>query len=413
MISHETLINKLTRITDWLSDSVGGRIAVAFNDCVEQLTPFLLVAGIFNLLLALPVPGWQALISSFSSFFVLGIDAVFSSFWVMFAVLLAIRLANALDLSLYRVSSLSMFSCYLLGSSFNLQSLEYSFDGLNSESCVLIIAAVLITVLCIKLEKDLTERLTVSRLISRIISYALWFGFPVLLLLNLMFGFLPLIEFFYSVQNMLAGLINCLPFLIIILLIELLFAFEGIGIRSVFHGIAAPILVFCLGQNALAAANSMPVPYIYTEGFALFGFRLGGAGGIVVGLRLAIRLVKSKALLEQKEIIKETKGKISEFYLYGIPLCQNPVFACSFIVLPVLLEAASFILIQAGLISPVIALAKWNLLPGVSAFIMTGGDWRAVIWQLLEVGILFIGYLIPLKIWDRKLLKEESMEESE
>lgn len=412
MISHETLINKLTWVTDWLSDSVGGRIAVAFNDCVEQLTPFLLVAGIFNLLLALPVPGWQSLISSFSSFFVLGIDAVFSSFWVMFAVLLAIRLANALDLSLYRVSSLSMLSCYLLGSSFNLQSLEYSFDGLISESCVLTIAAVPITVLCIKLERDLMERLNVNRLISRIISYALWFGFPILLLLNLMFGFLPLTEFFYSVQNMLADLINCLPFLIIILLIELLFAFEGIGIRSVFHGIAAPILVFCLGQNALAAANSMPVPYIYTEGFALFGCYLGGAGGII-GLRLAIRLVKSKALLEQKEIIKETKGKISEFYLYGIPVCQNPVFACSFIVLPVLLEAASFILIRCGLIAPVIALAKWNLLPGVSAFIMTGGDWRAVIWQLLEVGILFIGYLIPLKIWDRKLLKEESMEESE
>lgn len=411
MITHETLINKLTQVTDYLSASVPGRIAVAFNDCVEQLTPFLLIPGIFNLLLALPFPGWQSLISSFSSFFVLGIDAVFSSFWVMFAVLLAIRLAKALDLSLYRVSSLSIFSWYLLGSSFNQQTLEYRFDGLNSESCILIIAAVLITVLCIKLENDLTERVSVNHVLKRMISYALWFGFPIILLLNLMFGFLPLTVFFYSVQNSLANLLNCLPLLVIILLIELLFAFEGIGIRSVIHGIAAPILVFCLGQNALAAANSLPVPYIYTEGFALYGCYLGGAGGII-GFRLAIHFVKSQSLLEQKEIIKETKGKISEFYLYGIPICQNPVFACSFIALPVLLEAISFLLIQAGIISPVIALAKWNLLPGLSAFIMTGGDWRAVVWQLFEVGILFIGYLIPLKIWDKKLLKREKMEES-
>ncbi|GAB5055991.1 hypothetical protein COSHB9_03780 [Companilactobacillus alimentarius] len=60
----------------------------------------------------------------------------------------------------------------------------------------------------------------------------------------------------------------------------------------------------------------------------------------------------------------------------------------------------------------IVAQVPWTTPTIISGFLMTGGDWRAAVWQLIELIIAVAAYYPFFRVLDRQELKTEQAEES-
>src|SRR5699024_11762128 len=82
---------------------------------------------------------------------------------------------------------------------------------------------------------------------------------------------------------------------------------------------------------------------------------------------------------------------ISEPLMFGIPVVFNPLLAIPLILVPSITITIAYIATNIGLISKTAAMIPWTTPPIISGFLATGGDWRAVILQIL---LIILGTLI-------------------
>jgi PTS system cellobiose-specific IIC component len=54
----------------------------------------------------------------------------------------------------------------------------------------------------------------------------------------------------------------------------------------------------------------------------------------------------------------------------------------------------------AGFIAPCVVQVHWTTPPVLSAFLATGGDWRAAVWQVIEIVIAMAIYLPFIKVFE-------------
>lgn len=409
----EKISNTFENLTALVGDSFIGEFGYLLDDAVKVITPFLLIAGILSLITNLPFEFWQNLISPVSKEIRTIIILVFEVIGILFGVILTSLYAEKKDISKNQALILSVFSILILCASFELESQDRKtfLDGSHA-----ILFSMLIVPLCIKsieLERKYADKLNGMGVAGKGLRYLIWFFVPALVLILQLNPYVDLSVRITNLFMVLINLLNWLPFFLLITFIYILSYYAGTAVfGTVLHGWMAPLLFFCLSANAMsAAAGDAVIPFINAEGFIQYGCLLGGPGGLI-GMRIlmkTMRKFKSSVLLEQKQVLKDAgKKPFSEFYLYGIPVCQNPFYLITFAIVPVVLEGITFVLIQNGMISPIIGLAKWDLLPGLSGFLISGGDWRNVVWQLAEVLILVIAYWIPTKIYDLKMAKSEN-----
>ena len=72
-----------------------------------------------------------------------------------------------------------------------------------------------------------------------------------------------------------------------------------------------------------------------------------------------------------------------------------------FVLLPDLFIGITYGLTCAGIISPCIAQVPWTMPPVINALLATGFDWRAGVWQALEIVIGMAVYLPFMKISEK------------
>lgn len=60
----------------------------------------------------------------------------------------------------------------------------------------------------------------------------------------------------------------------------------------------------------------------------------------------------------------------------------------------------------------IVAQVPWTTPTVISGFLMTGGDWRASLWQLIELIVSVAAYYPFFKVLDRQELKVEQAEEA-
>ena len=63
--------------------------------------------------------------------------------------------------------------------------------------------------------------------------------------------------------------------------------------------------------------------------------------------------------------------------------------------------------IKLHIVSPILAQMPWPSPIGIGAFIGTGGDFRAALLALFNGVLAFLIYLPFIRVYDKKLLKEE------
>ncbi|WP_163101483.1 PTS sugar transporter subunit IIC [Peribacillus alkalitolerans] len=196
--------------------------------------------------------------------------------------------------------------------------------------------------------------------------------------------------------------------LIPVFLITFFWAF-GIHGVSVVGTVARPVWEVYLAKNAEAVAGgAASMPHIAPEPFYQWFIWIGGSGA-TLGLVLAMLLFARSQYLKTLSRTSFVPGlfNINEPIIFGTPIVLNPILIIPFVAVPLIIATISYIATATGLVTPTYILAPWTLPGPIGAYLATGGDWRAVVLNIVNIAISFMVYLPFMKIYDKKMVQME------
>ncbi len=188
----------------------------------------------------------------------------------------------------------------------------------------------------------------------------------------------------------------------------------GIHHSVIYSSILEPLLIINITQNIAAYSAGRAIPNIINVSqVAAFGL-IGGSGSTLC-LLIATFLFSRNKVSRNVAKLSVAPGifNINEPVIFGYPIVYNISLIFPFIVVPALGVFVSYFATVMGWMNPCVTLVPWTTPVGISAFLATAGDWRAVVIQLL---ILVAGVLIYtpfVKINDRVAEKELEQQAAE
>ena len=213
----------------------------------------------------------------------------------------------------------------------------------------------------------------------------------------------------------LKGIMNAGPWAVIAIytLANLLFC-VGIHQSTISGATVEPILTMLIVDNmATYAAGGAISSDHYMNMQIINSFALMGGSGCTLMLLLDTFLFsKSKtSKTVAKMAILPGFFNINEPVIYGYPIVFNLPLMIPFVLIPDLFIGITYGLTCAGIIDPCIAQVPWTTPPVLSALLATGFDWRAAVWQVLEIAIGMAIYLPFMKISERSAVKQAELAE--
>ncbi|MGL5478987.1 MAG: PTS sugar transporter subunit IIC, partial [Clostridium sp.] len=174
---------------------------------------------------------------------------------------------------------------------------------------------------------------------------------------------------------------------------NLLWAF-GIHGSSILSPITSPTLLAAIQENMDAFNAGLAVPNIVTEPF-INSYSLIGGGGCMLSLVIAIFIASKRS--DHREIGKlaalPSVFNISEPIMFGLPVVLNPIFILPVVLVPALNLIIAYYVTALGFVSKTVALVPWTTPPVMSAFLATGGDYRAAILSIILLVLSVIIYI--------------------
>lgn len=201
--------------------------------------------------------------------------------------------------------------------------------------------------------------------------------------------------------------------LICVLLLQLLW-FVGIhGGSFTVWGVCYPLLMTNIAENTAAAAAGQPLPHVFTEPFVFTWVMIGGVG---CTLPLIVIWFRSRSAT-LREVARLSAGcgifNINEPVIFGAPIAFNPIMFVPFMLSGVFGAMYAYTLTRLGWITASYISTPWTTPLLVNPYLSTGGDWRAVIAQAILLVILFFIWYPFAKIWERRMIEQESTGEIE
>ena len=187
----------------------------------------------------------------------------------------------------------------------------------------------------------------------------------------------------------------------------------GIHGASIVGSLARPVWLILLEQNATALAAGDAMPNIAPEPFYQWFIWIGGAG-CTIGLAILMAFKSKSAYAKNlgKTAFLPACFNINEPIIFGAPIVLNPTLMIPFIISPFVCAIVAYICTAAGLVSRVSVNAPWTLPGPIGAYLATGGDWRAIVLNVVLIVISVLIYYPFFKMWDAELLAEEEKKDA-
>lgn len=200
-------------------------------------------------------------------------------------------------------------------------------------------------------------------------------------------------------------------FLLITSIANLFFGF-GIHQAVISGSLLDPFLIQNMQENMAAYANKEEIPHIINMAFKDTFAVMGGSGN-TIALLIAIFIFSRRK--DYKDFAKLSVApaifNISEPIIFGLPIVFNLSLIIPFVLAPIFSLTVAYFATAVGLINHVVVQIPWTTPPVISAFLATGGDWKAAVLQILIIiGCVFI-YLPFLRI-DEKVTAKMGKEEA-
>lgn len=218
--------------------------------------------------------------------------------------------------------------------------------------------------------------------------------------------------FIAKIIDPLISVADTLPSVLILIFFVTLFWSFGIHGMSIVGSLARPIWLQILDQNSSAFAVGETVTGIGAEPFFQWFIWIGGSGS-TIGLAILLAFASKSAYLKAlgKTTFAPALFNINEPLMFGAPIVLNPILIIPFIVAPMVQGILSYLVMSMGLVSKVVVTAPWTLPGPIGAYLATGGDFKAVILNIVCIVISVFIYYPFFRIYDRNLLKDEKENE--
>lgn len=243
------------------------------------------------------------------------------------------------------------------------------------------------------------------------------------LLVGYLFTFIMKIDVFTMVQLIMkpiTGFAQSLPGVVLIVFLQNLFYFFGIS-GWVFTPVTRSITQAAIAENAAAVAAGMAPQNIYAYGFSRY-HHIGGQGATLpVAVMMLFAKSKRYKVLGRATIIPSIFN-INEPLVYG-SIVNNPFMFIPMVLLSIILPAFSYLWFQFDWGTINYVNFDMNFMPNaVSAFVMSGGDWRNVLLIIINIAIATVVWYPFFKAADKfeakkelekKMKKEQEKKESQ
>ncbi|MGL4382891.1 MAG: PTS sugar transporter subunit IIC, partial [Bacilli bacterium] len=197
------------------------------------------------------------------------------------------------------------------------------------------------------------------------------------------------------------------------ILVILITGFWSFGIHgvSIIGSLARPIWLTLLEQNSAAQAAGEVIPNVAPEQLFQWFIWIGGSGATIgLAILLLTRSRSSYGKTLGKTVIGPSIFNINEPVIFGCPIVLNPILIPPFIITPLVNATIAYLAVANGFVDKVVANVPWTLPSPIGAFLTTGGDFRAVILNLLLIGTSILIYYPFFVRYDNNILRDETVD---
>ncbi|MGX8700513.1 PTS sugar transporter subunit IIC [Caproiciproducens sp.] len=412
----------MNRVSDFVERKIAppmvklgnNRYMMAIRGGLIRVIPLFIIGSIPLILTNLPVESWANAMKPFydSLNTLFNMTFGFMSLWL--ALSIGAEMARIYKLDETMISIVSV-ACYMISASpINLKdgTVTVSAWGSNTMFLAFVVGIVVAEVMRlfrdhnwgIKLPGGVPENITAS--FASLIPMAVLFVF--FWFLRVILGF-ELNKLLMMIVSPLMVATDTWWALALTLLILQLLWFVGIhGGSLTFWGVLYPFLISNISENAAAAAAGQALPHILTEPFI---FTYCNVTGTAITLPLIIIWLSSKSVrlkkLSRLCLIPDIFG-INEPILFGAPLIMNPLMFLPFVFGSTFLGGMyGYIITKLGWVTAPYIQVPWTTPILIQPYLATGGDWRAVVAQLILLVVVGLIWYPFAKVWERRCVEQE------
>lgn len=420
----DKVIAKIMPIADVMQNNL---YISAITRGMMSTMPVLMASAFFQLVYSLPIPAWTDLMAS------LGVTGVLSTVvdicnlsGVFMVVAIGYNLGGRKDVDAFLSAIVALLSFLILtpidvvdmGGWQPDAVVKTSWLGAQGIFTAMIVAVASVSLYAFFIKKDIKLKLpeSVPPFVSKSFE-----GVPASLLTLIPFVCLraafgatawgSFTGFIYTMlQQPLTTLGNTFPAHLVATLILCLLWWCGVHGTLVILGVLSAVMTEATIANATAAGAGAPAPFLLSMiTFFLVNQFMGGPGclfGLYVDLAFFTKSERYKA--QGKISLVPGLFNIIEPTVFGLPIVLNPVLLAPFVLTPVIVYTAYYLLASAGLIGvPVVNLTAM-VLPGPIAGFILGGGLGLGVFVLAAMAFSVLMYLPFVKALDRQALKEEA-----
>ena len=164
-----------------------------------------------------------------------------------------------------------------------------------------------------------------------------------------------------------------------------------------------PLLTAGLLENIENLRLGNDVVNVAVEGFQSLFLNVGGTGG-TLGLAVVCAFFSKSKQLKLVGRLSLGPGifNINEPIVFGLPIVMNPILIIPYLLSPLVVAVITYGAISLGLVGKIVASVPWTTPVFISGFLATGGDWKAVVLQVINIVVVVAFYYPFIAMWDRK-----------
>ena len=185
----------------------------------------------------------------------------------------------------------------------------------------------------------------------------------------------------------------------------------GIHQTVIYGSLLEPLLIVNMTQAMAAYAAGEAIPNIINVAFVPAFGMMGGSGSTIALIIATLLFGRNKAT---RAICKMSAApgcfNINEPVIFGYSIVYNITMIIPFVLLPAIGIIMGYAATALNFMNECVVYIPWTTPPLLSGYLATGGDFRAVIVQIIIIAVGVLLYLPFVKINDRVLSKAASEE---
>ncbi len=383
----------------------------AVRNGMVLLVPPTIIGGLFLIVSAFPVAGWDKVVGRYLPLLQVPVTATFG--------LLSVYLCFAIGYETGRLlKQEAVVSAVLATVVFLMIQLQPDKEGLvafqkESLGSRGLFAAILVALVCVRVQKLLADWNAVIRLPASVppIVYESFLSLTPMLALVVGFWLLRFVlhvdlnEIVQTAFRPLVFALNTLPgILVCVFAITLLWS-VGVNGDNALDAVVGPVFLQYLAANVEAVGNGRPPPYATATGFISTFANVGGTGA-TLGLALVMLNSKEPGYRKISRLSLPTQVfQINEPIFFGFPIVLNPLLMIPYVLSALTLTAGTYLLMDWGWIGRPFVNVPWTTPPVIGHFLVTGGDWRSAVWGVVSIGLAMAVYYPFAKAAERQRLQ--------